>query len=78
MDAEVFWIMQVETHAILFFSYNIHKTPPVLSAGTKSELPFQAHTRHSMLQNHFEALLILAFSYPHFFLNSMIFFSQTS
>lgn len=32
MDAEVFWITQVETHAVLFFLYNIYKTPSVLSS----------------------------------------------
>lgn len=40
-------------------------------AGTTSglkQLPFQAHTCHSMLQNHFEALPTPAFGCPHFFL----------
>ena len=46
--------------------------------GTNSglkKLPFQAHTCHSVLQNHFEATPIPAFGCPHFLLTVVCFSS---
>jgi len=82
MYAEVFWIMQVEIHAILFFFYNIYKTPSVLSSGYQlriKETPFPGpHMPLSASES------LWSYAYPSFRMStfftdsSMFFFLQTS